>query len=34
MYEKAYYFYVTEVYKRVLGTLFIDEVEGLDREDI
>ena len=26
------YFYVTEFYKRVQGTLHIDEVGGLDRK--
>ena len=34
MHEKAYYFYATEFYKRVQGTLIIDGVGGLDRENI
>ena len=34
MHEKALYFYGTEFYKRVWGTRIIDEVGGLDRENI
>ena len=34
MHEKAYYFYATEFYKRVWGTLIIDGVGGMDRENI
>ena len=34
MHEKALYFYATEFYKRVQGTLIIDGVGGLDRENI
>ena len=33
MHEKALYFYVTEFYKRVSGTLLIDGVWWLDREN-
>ena len=33
MHEKAPYFYVTEFYKRVSGTLLIDGVWWLDREN-
>ena len=34
MHEKALYFYATDFYKRVQGTLLIDGVGGLDRETI
>ena len=34
MHEKAYYFYATEFYERVWGTLIIDGVGRLDRENI
>ena len=34
MHEKAIYFYMTEFYKRVQGTLIVDGVGRLDRENI
>ena len=34
MHEKAIYFYMTEFYKRVQGTLIVDGVGGLNRENI
>ena len=34
MHEKAYYYYATEFYKRVQGTLITDGVGRLDSENI